>query len=106
MSNPVQLNSSPVAEFQTQFGTVPGTLDARAECEKWQRLCTDLMAERDLLRTQLAKERAAHERTLLKAMCAEVDPNVTMNEVYSQVDRETSFEQLIDELKQEAEAGK
>jgi len=106
MSNSIQHPVTPVGEFQAHFGATPGTLDAKAECEKWQRLCAELLAERDRLRAELAKEQAAHERTVLTMMRDEVDPNLTMEAIYASIDRETSFEQLIAELRAEVEAGK
>ncbi len=106
MSNSIQPPATPLDEFQAHFGAAPGTLDAKAECEKWQRLCAELLAERDKLRAALADEQAAHERTVLTMMRDEVDPNLTMEEIYASIDRGTSFEQLIAELRAEAEAGK
>lgn len=106
MSTSIQQPATPFGEFQAHFGTAPGTQDAKAECERWQRLCAELLAERDRLRTELAKEQAAHERTVLAMMRDEVDPNLTREEIYASIDRETSFEQLIEELRAEVEASK
>jgi hypothetical protein len=99
MSSPIQSIPTPVGEFQAHFGAPPGTQDAKADCEKWERLCGELLAERERLRAELEKER-------LDRFCKDFKPTLTMEEVYAQVDRETSFEQLIAEFKKELEAEK
>ena len=101
MSSPMQANPALVGEFQTHFGTPPGTQDAKAECEKWERLCAELLLERERLRAALAREQALHDRTALKLMAAEAPPLLTMEQVYAQIDPETSLEQIIADLKQE-----
>ena len=95
-----------VGEFQTLFGAPPGTLDPKAECEKWQRLCAELLADRERLRAQLARERAAHERTVLESMRAEIDPSLTMEQVIAQIDRTTPLEKTIADLKRESGGAK
>ncbi len=82
-----------VGVFQSQFGAPPGSSDAKAECEKWERLCGELLADCERLRAELEKER-------LDRMWKEFQPKLTMEEVYAQVDRETTLEQIIDELEQ------
>ena len=95
-----------VGAFQAQFGAPPGSQDAQAECDKWQRLCAELLLERERLRTALAKEQLLHERAVLRLMCMEVQPNLTMEQVYAQVDRESSLDQIIADLKRERETVK
>ena len=91
--------SSPNATglFQAHFGTPPGSQDAKAECEQWQRLCDQLLAERARLRAEVEKAR-------LDEICRAPIPLQTMAEVYVQVDRTTSLDQIIAELKKELEA--
>lgn len=83
--------------FKAHFGASPGEHDAKVECEKWQRLCDELLAERERLRAQL-------ERARLEAFCKEPQPNLTMEQVYAQVDRDTTIQQLIAELEHAAES--
>ena len=104
MSNIIQTNSTPGGEFQAHFGAPPGAQDPKAECEKWERLCAELLAERERLRASLAQARADHEKSVLAAMFAEFKPTLTMAEVYAQVDRETSMDQIIADLQSELEA--
>jgi hypothetical protein len=96
MSNPIQSNGTATTVFQAHFGAPPGSQDAKAECEKWQRLCDELLAERTRLRAELEKIR-------LDAFCREPIPNLTMEEVYARVDHGTSLDQLIAGFKKELE---
>jgi hypothetical protein len=106
MSNTVQPNSTAVGVFQAQFGAPPGSQDAKAECEKWQRLCDELLADRERLRADRERLRAEVERRRLDEMCKHYKLNLTMEQVYAQVDRESSIEQVIAELERELEAEK
>src|SRR5438132_229579 len=90
---------SAVGEFQMHFGAAPGSQDPKAECEKWQCLCDELLAEREQLRTALEKER-------LDRFWNEFTPTLTMEQVYAQVDRATTLEQIIADLKKELEPQK
>ena len=100
MSIPMQSIPTAVGAFQAHFGAPPGGQDAKAECEKWERLCGELLAERERLRAALEKER-------LDRIWHEYGPTtLTMEEVYAQVDRETTIEQIIADLKNELEAEK
>src|SRR5437588_7090966 len=98
MSIPTETNPTAVGVFQAHFGAPPGGHDAKADCEKWQRLCDEPLAERARLRTELEKAR-------LEQIFREWDalPIQTMEEVYAQVDRETTIEQLIAEFEEELE---
>ena len=95
------LNTSPTAVgvFQAQYGAPPGSQDAKAECEKWQRLCDELLAERQRLRSELEKAR-------LQQIFNEWGPIPSMEEVYAQVDRQTSLDEIIAQMKRELEAEK
>ena len=99
MSNPIQTIPTASGAFQAHFGAPPGSQDAKAECEKWQRLCDDLLAERERLRAELEKRR-------LEEFFKEPIPDRTMEDVYAQIDREASIDQIIADLKMELEAEK
>jgi hypothetical protein len=104
---PTQSNPTTIGEFQAHFGSPPGSQDARADCAKWERLCAELIEERSRLQLELAKATAQNE-AYLKSLCAIAFQgfkfDLTMDEVYAQVDRTTSLDQLIAELEQESQA--
>ncbi len=50
MSDTMQTPPTPASVFQAHFGAPPGAQDPRADCEKWERLCGELLAERAKLR--------------------------------------------------------
>jgi hypothetical protein len=106
MSAPIQGKPTAAAEFQAHFGTAPGSENARADCEKWEKLCGELLQERARLQAELAKVQAQVEADA-KALCkvlAEVPPfELTMEEAFALVDKETTMDQLIAELEREAE---
>jgi hypothetical protein len=95
MSIPIQSNPTPVGAYQAYFGALPDGQDKKAECEKWERLCGELLAERERLRAELEKER-------LDSLCKNFKLELTMEEVYAQVDRECSLEQIIADLERKA----
>ena len=101
MSSFVQANPNPVGEFQSQFGAPPGTQDPKAECEKWQQLCGRLLADRERLRAEL-------EQARLEKIFGEWDqePVLSMEQVYAQVERTTTLDQIIADLEREVEAEK
>ena len=99
MSISIPMNSTPANVFQLQFGASPGSQDPKAECERWQQLCGELLAERDRLRAELEKAR-------LDTICKDFAPIPSMDEVFARIDRETSIDQLIADFKRELEAGK
>lgn len=92
-------NPNPANEFQGQFGTPPGSLDPKAECEKWQQLCGKLLAERERLRAELDKAR-------VEKIIAEwnLEPVGTMDEVYATVVRDQTIDELIAELENEEDS--
>ena len=94
MSSPIENNPTAVSVFQAHFGTPPGSQDAKTECEKWEQLCEKLLMERERLRAELEKER-------VDRMCKDFKPELTMEQVYAQVDRETTIEQIIADLERE-----
>src|SRR5258708_4612930 len=96
MSNPIESNGTAISVFQAHFGAPPGSLDATTECKNWQRLCDELLAEHARLRAKLEKVR-------LDQICSEWGPVPSMAEVYAQVDRETTLDQLVEEIERDAE---
>jgi hypothetical protein len=95
MSSSILPHVAASAVFQAHYSALPGSQDPRSECEKWQRLCDQLLAERERLRSELEKAR-------LHTFCKDYQPQ-SMEMVYSQVDRETTLEQIIGELEQATE---
>jgi len=98
MSAPIHATATPAAEFQAHFGTLPGTQDARADCEKWEKLCGELLQERARLQAELAKVQAqveADAKGLCKVLAEVPRFELTMEEAYALVDKETSMDQLI-----------
>src|ERR1700683_3169347 len=81
MSNTSQPNFTAVSIFQAHFGAPPGSQDAKTECEKWERLCDELLAERERLRAELEKAR-------LDKICKDFQPELQMEEIYAQVVRD------------------
>jgi hypothetical protein len=94
---PTQFNPTPEGEFLANFGIPPGSQDARADCVNWERLCAKLLEERSRLQAELECSKAIH------AFISEgFKFDMTREEVFAQVDRQTSLDQLIAELEQEA----
>jgi hypothetical protein len=106
MSSPMQSNGIAAIEFQTHFGAPPGSPDVRSDCEKWERLCAQLLQERERLLAELARTRAqnaADLRSLAAVLSENPEFNLSMEEVYAQVDRESSLETIIAEMEREAQ---
>ena len=99
MAHPTEPGPSPLSVFQAQFGIPPGTLDPRTECANWERLCGELLAERQKLRAEL-------ERARLRQRIAEESPIPSVNEVYAQVDRSSSIQAIVADLERELELEK
>lgn len=105
MIAPIPGKPTPAAAFEAHFGTPPGTQDAREDCEKWEKLCAELLQERARLQAELAKVQAqveADAKGLCKVLAEVPKFELTMEEAYALVDKETSLDQLIAELEQEA----
>ena len=99
MSENIQANGAASTFFQKQFGSAPGGEDPKAECEKWQRLCGDLLAERARLKEEV-------ENLRLEQITREWEqtPIPSWEEMEKQLDRSTTLEQIIAEMKAELEA--
>ena len=101
MSNPIQSLPTPTGEFQTQFGGPPGFSDAGAECKKWEKLCGDLLAEREKLRLELAKKHGECElyrKSLFHLKCKDYKPDVDEAIGFAHLDDNPSVLELITEL--------
>ena len=97
MSISMPTTQTPASLFQSQFGAPPGSQDLRADCERWERLCAELLAERERLRAEL-------ERARFDEFCRSALPKLTREELSCQVDRENSLDDIIAQLKEEARA--
>lgn len=89
---------SPATYFQSHFGAPPGGQDAHGDCEKWERLCGELLAERAKLREELLRARFVE-------FCKEPFPLLTRDELEAQIDREGTIDEIIADLKKELRAG-
>ena len=98
MSTAIQAIPTATGVFEAHFGAPPGSQDPKAECEKWERLCGELLAERVRLKAEL-------EQLRLEQIFREWDqiPAPSWEEMQSQIDRTTTFEQLIEEIERDAE---
>ena len=99
MSSPTQAIPNPVGIYKAHFGTLPGSQDPKAECEKWERLCGELLAERARLKSELEALRLEQ----ITREWAQI-PIPSWEEMQTQIDRSTTLEQIIADLKAEAEA--
>lgn len=99
MSNSIPTNATPGHVFQAQFGTPPGSQDPKAECEQWQQLCGVLLAERDRLHAELDKARLV---TIIADWNKE--PVGTREEVYANVVKDQTFDELIAELEKDGDS--
>jgi hypothetical protein len=63
-----------ISVFRARFGAPPDGQDANADCEKWERLCSELLAERARLRAKLEKAR-------VDQICKDFRPEFTMEEI-------------------------
>ncbi len=93
MSDTMQSPHTPASMFQAHFGAPPGAQDPRADCEKWERLCGELLAERARLREEL-------ERARFVEFCKSFQP-LTAEELEAQMAGATPFEETIASLKEE-----
>src|SRR4051812_4110981 len=109
MSSPVETGMQWASEFQAKFGAAPGAQTAEAEREKLIALCNELLAERERLRAELARNEAQRKQ-LQKALLAYVDPNPAVIEfdeeaALANVGRKPTMDDLIAELEGQAEEG-
>jgi hypothetical protein len=91
------------SEFQSMFGSSPNG-DSAVECQKWQRLCETMLAERERLREQLtaANTKLTEYRLMLNSMMCEKYQFVAKEELLARCgDGEPTMEELIIELEQQ-----
>ncbi len=103
MSNPNQSVPTPTGEFQLHFGTAPDSSDAAAECKNWEKLCGELLAEREKLRTELAKsqrESASYRKSLIHLLRKDFNDDFDVNLAFAHLDDKPTIEELIAELEQ------
>ncbi len=101
MSNPFPTMPTPIGEFQAHFGGPPSASDLAADCKKWEKLCGELLAERQKLRAELAKtqiERDEHLKSLYHFLCKDYVCPYTKEELFANAVYEPSMEELIAEL--------
>lgn len=99
---------TPTHEFQTHFGTPPGLPDPVAECKKWEKLCGELLAERQKLREDLANtqvERDRYIKSVSHLMSKDYVCPYTDEELLSCVDRQPPLRDLIAELERDVGTG-
>lgn len=103
MSDAVVPNVTPAGEFQAHFGGPPSTSDPAAECKQWEKLCADLLAERQKLREELAQMRWEYDacrKTLFHLKCKDYTPppTITNEEALAYVDEKPTIQEFIAEL--------
>jgi|ERR1017187_9844225 hypothetical protein len=105
MANPFQSIPTPVGEFQAHFGGPPGSSDLAAECKKWEKLCGELLAEREKLREELAQMGRMYDacaKSLFHLKCKDYSPpDFTEEETaaaLAHVDDKPTILELIAEL--------
>ena len=104
MSAPTMSGPSASGEFQLQFGSPPGSPDVVAECKKWERLCADLLAERETLRAELARvheECETYRRSLFHHFAKDYQPTFTekeRDEAILRVNDRPTLQDIINEI--------
>ena len=103
MSNPIQSLPTPTGEFQAHFGGPPGWPDAVAECKKWEKLCADLLAERENLREELSQMERMYDacaKSLFHLKCKDyTPPEITNEEALAYLNEQPTLDQIIEKLK-------
>jgi hypothetical protein len=100
------IQSTPTGEFQSHFGVPPGSADAAAECKKWENLCGELLAEREMLRAEIAairKEYDASRNAFFQLQCKTYAPNYTKADVEkanADLDNNPTVRDIVNELSQ------
>lgn len=101
MSNPIPMIPTPTAEFQAHFGGPPGSSDLAADCKKWEKLCGDLLAERERLRAELVHTKKEYEvcrKSLYHVVFKNDSPDFDLAVAMSHVDDKPTLEELIAQL--------
>jgi hypothetical protein len=103
MSNPTHPISTPTGEFQAHFGAAPGSPDLVAECRKWEKLCGELLAEREKLRAELLqtqREFAVCRKSLFHLVFKDDPVDFDVAEALVHVDDKPTIEEIIAEFAQ------
>ena len=83
-----------------------GTPELAVECQKWEKQCAELLAERERMCAELAKvksERDSYLKTVYHFMCKDyTPPDLTKEQIFALVRDEPTFEETIAELKRES----
>lgn len=106
MSTPIQSIPTSTGEFQAHFGSAPGTTDAVAECKKWERLCAEVIAERERLREELAKAQRdcdLYRKSLFREMCKDYKPDYDRSVAFAHLDDTPTVQEIITELERAPE---
>jgi hypothetical protein len=103
MSNPIHSMPTPSGEFATHFGAPPGSSDTAADCKNWEKLCGELLAEREKLRAELTKlhhECKSYKRSLIHLMSKDFDPSFDKELAFAHADDKPTIQEIIAELEQ------
>lgn len=106
MSDPVQSLPTPTGEFLAHFGGPPGSADLAADCKKWEKLCGELLAEREKLRDELAKtqaERDGYVKALMRAECENYVCPFTKEELFANAVYEPTIPEILAEVEKDQE---
>ena len=101
MSNPIQAIPTPTGECQAHFGAPPGSPDPSADCQKWENLCGELLAEREELRAELLQMRRDYDvcrKSLFHMICRDYKPDFDEKIGFAHVDDKPTLRGLIAEL--------
>ena len=102
MSTPIRSMPTPTGEYQTHFGSPPGSSSLAADCKNWENLCGKLLAEREKLRAELAQMRREYDacrKTLFHFQCRDyTPPDFDREQAFAHIDDKPTVEELIAEL--------
>ncbi len=101
MSNTNPTVPTALGEFQSHFGGPPGSSDAISECKKWEKLCAELLMERQTLREQLAKAQSECElyrKSLFHQKCRDFQTDIDLEAAWAHIDDKPSLNDLIAEV--------
>ena len=90
MSNTIRLNFTAVSIFQAHFGAAPGVKTRRSSAKNGNVCVTSC--------SRIANGCAELEKARLDNFCKDFKPEFSREEIYAQVDRETTIEQVISDL--------
>jgi hypothetical protein len=103
MSNPIQSMPTPTGEFQAHFGGPPGSSDLVADCKKWEKLCGELLAEREKMRADAAKMRREFDlckKSLYHVVFKDAKNDFDLEVALAHLNDKPTLEELIAQLEQ------